>query len=247
MIRAFPRLLRVNQQRPRRYRNLALGLLGVILLPPFLRTSFPGASLLGPAIFVVLVTRAIVLTRGSRLLRTVLISAMGAVALRGARVAHLITIEPWGLAMALHVLTVLGLSFVVFEVLLDVLGNAPVNADKLYGAVAAYLLLGLTFASGYEALAFWKPQAFSIAVGESAQVDMLMYFSLVTLSTVGYGDVVPVIPEAQVLAVCEAILGQLYLAILMARLVGLHLTQAGTAPGRGPAPGSEPDYVSEEP
>jgi hypothetical protein len=198
----------------------------VLVLPPFLRREFPGASMVGPAVFIVLVARTVLVARGPRLLNAVLISAMGAVLLRGARASALIAIEPWGLDMALQVLTVVGLGFVVYEVLRQVLASGPVNADKLYAAVSAYLLIGLTFATMYEALSFWRPEAFSVAARHAEQAEALVYFSLVTLSTVGYGDIVPAIPEARVLAVCEAILGQLYLAVLMARLVGLHLNHS---------------------
>jgi hypothetical protein len=156
----------------------------------------------------------------------VLLSAMGAVVLRGARASDLVTIEPWGLDMALQLLTVVGLSFVVYEVLRQVLASGPVDSDKLYAAVSAYLLIGLTFATMYEALSCWKPDAFSAAGQQAHQADALVYFSLVTLSTVGYGDIVPAIPQARVLAVFEAIFGQLYLAVLMARLVGLHLNHS---------------------
>jgi hypothetical protein len=197
----------------------------VLVLPAFLRETFPGASMVGPAIFVVLVARTVLVARGSRLLNAVLISAMVAVVLRGARASSLIDIEPWGLDLALQLLTVVGLGFVVYEILRQVLASGPVDADKLYAAVSAYLLIGLTFATMYEALSFWKPNAFGVAARHAEEVEALVYFSLVTLSTVGYGDIVPAIPEARVLAVCEAILGQLYLAVLMARLVGLHLNR----------------------
>jgi len=216
-------------QEPRRFRNLTLGLLGVLLLPPFLRDTFPGASMVGPAIFVLLAAKTAIAARGSHLLRAVLLSAMAAVALRGARLSHLIVIESWGLNMAVQLLTMLGLGFVVFEVLRNVLASGPVNADKLYAAISAYLLIGLAFATMYEALSFWKPHAFSSANENLEHLEALVYFSLVTLSTVGYGDIVPAIPEARVLAVSEAIFGQLYLAVLMARLVGLHLSHSETA------------------
>jgi hypothetical protein len=153
---------------------------------------------------------------------------MAAVALRGARMSHLIAIESWGLNMAVQMLTMLGLGFVVFEVLRDVLASGPVNADKLYAAISAYLMIGLAFATLYEALSFWQPHAFSVADHRLEDREALVYFSLVTLSTVGYGDIVPAIPEARVLAVAEAIFGQLYLAVLMARLVGLHLSHSAT-------------------
>jgi hypothetical protein len=230
----------------RRYRNLTLGLLAVLVLPPFVRHSFPGAGMIGPVLFVALVARAMVTTRGMRLARAVLITAMAAVALRGARVGQLLPIRSWGVEMVFHLLTILGLAFVVYEVLRHVLAEGPVNVDKLYAAVSAYLLLGLAFASIYEALAFWMPDSFLYGNDHQRDVDGLMYFSLVTLSTVGYGDIVPVLPQARVLAVLEAVLGQLYLAVLMARLVGLHLSHSSslTPPAPTPLESSQPSSPS---
>jgi voltage-gated potassium channel len=226
----------------RRYRNLTFGLLAVLVLPPFLRQSFPGAGMVGPLLFVVIVARATIKVRGMPLARAVLTTAMAAVALRGARVGALLPVRSPGLELVLHLFTVVGFTFVVYEVLRHVLADGPVNVDKLYAAVSAYLLIGLAFASVYEALAFWEPGSFSFRPDHAHDADGLMYFSLVTLSTVGYGDVVPVLPQARVLAVLEAILGQLYLAVLMARLVGLHLSQASLAEGGRqslPDPGSD--------
>lgn len=215
-----------RQSGPARFRNLALGLIGILLLPPFLRRAFPGSSLVGPAIFVALVTRTMLVARLPPLMRAVMLSAMAAVALRGVRLLHIVELEPWGLELTVHVLTVVGFSFVVYEVLRQVLAAGQVDADRLYGAVAGYLVIGLAFASAFETLHFCKPEAFNLPVEDVDQAEALSYFSLVTLSTVGYGDIVPKIPEARVLAVFEAILGQLYLAVLMARLVGLHLSHS---------------------
>ena len=97
----------------------------------------------------------------------------------------------------------------------------PVNVHRIQGAVAAYLLLGLVWALAYELVALGAAGAFSGAgLGGAGRPD-LIYFSFVTLTTVGYGDVTPVDPVARSLAVAEALTGQLYPAILLARLVSL--------------------------
>jgi voltage-gated potassium channel Kch len=230
-----------------RYRNLTWGILGVLLVPPFVRPLFPGAAMIGPLVFVVLVSRSLISAYGSRLFRVVLSIAMAAVAVRAAGASTHFLRGHQSLEIGLHTLAALGFAFVVFELLKWVLANGPVDADKLYGAVSTYLMIGLAFASIYEAIAVWKPAAF---IGASARdSDALFYFSLVTLSTVGYGDVVPSLPETRVLAVTEAILGQLFLAILMARLVGLQLSQSQRAPavcGSREAPPSPNERPSSE-
>ena len=97
----------------------------------------------------------------------------------------------------------------------------PVNVHRIQGAVAAYLLLGLAWALAYELVALLATGAFSgTGLGEGER-PQFVYFSFVTLTTVGYGDVTPVHPVARSLAVAEALTGQLYPAILLARLVSL--------------------------
>ena len=104
----------------------------------------------------------------------------------------------------------------------------PVNVHRIQGAVAAYLLFGLAWALAYELVALLASGAFSGTGLGGAERPSFVYFSFVTLTTVGYGDVTPVHPVARTLAVAEALTGQLYPAILLARLVSL-------ATGSGPA------------
>ncbi len=98
--------------------------------------------------------------------------------------------------------------------------SGPVTMHRIQGAIAGYLLLGLAWANVYELLALRLPGAFAgVNVAESAH--RWIYFSFVTLTTVGYGDVIPVHPLARSFATLEALTGQLYPAILLARLVSL--------------------------
>jgi hypothetical protein len=90
---------------------------------------------------------------------------------------------------------------------------------RIAAAVAVYLLLGLIWARLYEMVALLVPGAFHIPEGESLNPASLVYFSFVTLATLGYGDFTPVHIVARNLAVLEAITGQLYLVILISRLV----------------------------
>jgi hypothetical protein len=96
-----------------------------------------------------------------------------------------------------------------------------VTFHRIQGAVAGYLLLGMIWAYAYSLVALLRPDAFSGPVSPSDGPRAFYYFSFVTLTTLGYGDVLPVHPAARSLAAFEAVTGPLYLAILITRLVSL--------------------------
>jgi len=96
------------------------------------------------------------------------------------------------------------------------------NANSLVGAVCVYLLVGLIFALVYSMFTFFWPQgSFQGLVydGSSVQFDNFLYFSFVTLTTAGYGDITPLNPYLRTLAYFEMIVGQFYMAILVSGLV----------------------------
>ncbi len=117
------------------------------------------------------------------------------------------------------------LALIAGIVLRDILFAASVSLNRLVGATCVYLLIGLIFAIGYVYLDMLVPGSFEgFDVGDGrTQFRELTYHSFVTLTTVGYGDVIPVLPLARTMSYIEAIVGQMYLAILVASLVGLHL------------------------
>jgi Ion channel len=107
-------------------------------------------------------------------------------------------------------------------VLALVLRRGPITTRRIEGAIAVYLLLGFSWAQAYELVALWHPGAFTGAVDGRGSLPWT-YYSFVTLTTMGYGDIMPVHPLARAGAVLEALTGQLYLAIMLARLVSLEL------------------------
>jgi len=118
------------------------------------------------------------------------------------------------------------LAFLIWQFLRFVLRAPQVNAEVLCAGVSVYLLLGLLWTFAYLLVAGVDPDAFSFnggpAASHSLQGANAFYFSFITLSTVGYGDILPVSPVARMLAAMEAITGTLFVAILIARLVALH-------------------------
>jgi hypothetical protein len=100
-------------------------------------------------------------------------------------------------------------------------------ADRIAAAVTVYMMLGLIWARLYEAVGLLFPNAFRLPEGETLNLAVMVYYSFVTLATLGYGDIAPVNIIARNLAVLEAITGQLYLVILISRLVSERLANSG--------------------
>jgi len=132
-------------------------------------------------------------------------------------------------------LKISGLAILVVVTLKQTFRPGPVSVHRVMGGVAAYLLIGVTWAFGYKLLMEERPDAihFQTFVGgiPTAEPSLLIYFSFSTLTSVGYGDAYPVHRVARSLATAEALIGQLYPAILIATLVGLSLharTNTGT-------------------
>lgn len=118
------------------------------------------------------------------------------------------------------------LVFVVFHLMRFILRAPRVNSEVLFAGIVTYLMLGLIWGFAYLLVQVLAPGSFAYtpggASGQALTGFNAFYFSFVTLSTVGYGDFVPVSPVARTLAMTEAMTGTLYLAILISRLVSLH-------------------------
>jgi voltage-gated potassium channel Kch len=101
--------------------------------------------------------------------------------------------------------------------------EGPITVHRVIGSILVYVLIGIAFGEAARCVALLHPGAY--ASGSFARIDRaeLYYFSLVTLTTVGYGDITPVHPMARSLAALEALTGQLFPAILIARLVSQEL------------------------
>lgn len=104
--------------------------------------------------------------------------------------------------------------------------GGEVTANRVMGAVVLYLLMGLSWSMIYEVLAVGVPGSFSSGEHDRGGAQRWVYYSFVTLTTVGYGDITALTPTARSLSILEALVGQLYPAILLGRLVSLQ-TQSG--------------------
>jgi len=205
----------------------------VALLAMFL--SFPLAASLGIlrfhrlALVVVLVVAAYSVSGQRRILRIALVLGVPAV------LAQLVAtyVEP-GPAFAVLLLS-LSLAFIGFISLVmigSVFRRGEITSDRIAGAICVFLLAGLVWAMLYGIVAYFDPAAFNqparadeVALRSNEMQQEYVYFSFVTLTSLGYGDISPASRWAQTLAWMQAVFGQLYIAILLARLVSLHVAK----------------------
>ncbi|MBI5057160.1 MAG: two pore domain potassium channel family protein [Nitrospirae bacterium] len=143
------------------------------------------------------------------------------------RWARLISGGTWLAGWDIFLSLVSSLAFAVV-VLGHVYKEGPVTGHRIQGAVAAYLLLAMAFSLAYFLIEFIAPGSFQIQDRPMMQIDsqswkVFHYFSISTITTVGYGDITAIHPIARNLAMAEALVGQLFPAILIARLVSLHV------------------------
>ena len=128
------------------------------------------------------------------------------------------------------VLTIFLLSTLALMVLSQIFREGPITRQRVQGSIVIYLLLGLIWAEAYTLAAHLDPGSFAgtLPEGQNELSAHLTYFSFVTLTTVGYGDILPASPVTRALANFEGLLGTLFPAILIARLVSMEIAARET-------------------
>jgi hypothetical protein len=224
----------------RRFLLLLLALALLLVVHPVLGGAF-GTRLLFDALFTIVYLTGIlaVFTKGPvRLLGLLL----GIPTVVGAWTGYAFPGLPrLPLALSFHVVAALFLGFTAATILRSIYREESVSADSIYGAFCGYLLVALAFGHLYCLIETTTPESFAGAKGHIPQLQaedrqhfLLTYFSLCTLTTVGYGDITPAKEAARALAVLEAVLGQFYIAVLIGELIGIRVSQAVS--GRRSAP-----------
>jgi voltage-gated potassium channel len=113
---------------------------------------------------------------------------------------------------------------VVITMLRHVVASPTVTREVLYAAMVVYLMIGILFAFVYGCIYIVDPASFDLTMEMSSRGWAFFYFSFVTLTTLGYGDSSPLTAMGGIVAVMEAIIGQLYLVVVVAWLVGMHVS-----------------------
>jgi len=127
--------------------------------------------------------------------------------------------------------TVAALAFFLFPMVAlsrSLVRSNRVNTDAIFAASCLYLLMGICFGFAFVLIEHFDPGAFTLSAADGLRPESsLIHFSFTTLTTVGYGAISPVSRAARALSDIEAIIAQLYLAVILARLVSLQITHAG--------------------
>lgn len=210
----------------RYYIGLLASLLAVFLISPFFGHGSFGSHLLGAALIFTLLFCVLVIDRSKKLM---VIAGLLAVPLVVSSVGALL-----GVSIAVNSLlsASCGVAFVLLIIsvmLRDMFQSTKVDGALIVGAISLYLLLGLMWGFIYLALDQLDPGSFNYNFMQTIEIKdptpALMYYSMVTLTTLGYGDITPLSAPARAMATMQAVAGQIYLTVLVARLVGMHIAQ----------------------
>jgi hypothetical protein len=134
----------------------------------------------------------------------------------------------WWLECLNAIISAIFLALLISVILVQVFREGPINLHRIAGSVALYMLIGLFFASIYAFLDFLNPNSFNISPNLNSRdphivAGNLIYYSFITLTSVGFGDILPVHPIAKTTTMLESMVGQLFPAILLARLVAMEI------------------------
>lgn len=228
-ISAPPRKSLREELRARKHLLLLSVLTGCLFIQPFAHGKLVGLFVYDLLLSVLVVS--VILAVFHRRYERVIGLFFGMVAVIGNWARHEIVFHA-----AMPVLLCFG--FVV--ILRGIFEQKVIRFDDVLGAVCGYLLVGVTWGNLYILTELLVPNSFQMNTNLVASISdphakrfVFNYFSFVTLTTIGYGDILPTSPVAASLAWIEAMFGQFYMAVLVAQLVGLNMAQAATQSADG--------------
>ena len=212
-------------------------LLNILFLPAlisFRLEDLPHIGLLlNSAGFTLILLFAIFMTGNKRIATLAILFIIPNLILTWARIG--VVESDWRFVIR-NIFDVIILSLVTYSIIKYIFSSKKITFDYISAALCVYLILGLLWVSLYDLAAVIEPVSFDLpedSFGDflgkeeyGGSVIRKLYFSFVTLLTLGYGDIVPIHSFARLLAILEALIGQIFMVVLVARLVGIHVAQS---------------------
>ena len=203
----------------RKYLILTLPLVLLLILYPLFESSFPGTIFLKLLSTATLITAVYAVSDRRRPLCIALILALPAIGTGWAALVY----TSAGFVLAQSVSSMLLYAFTTVMIIRSII-RGRLTDDMIFGAISVYLLMGITWATAYMSIEGSEISAFAInhgnGPGNLPAFSDFLYFSFITLTTVGYGDITPLTATARSLAYLEAVSGTLFMAVFIARLIG---------------------------
>jgi len=206
-----------------RYLFLLISLLSLMLITPLLAGIFKLTTLIDIFITVIFLSSLYAISQKAQNLRIAVGLLLPVIATMW--LTYLINI-PY-LSLVGDCCSVLFFAFTIIIILSTLLKEVEVTLDVIYGAFVSFLLIALMWAFIYDILEGLSPGSFLVTKGqfEDSRIHFI-YYSFVTITTVGFGDILPVSMTARSFSIVEMVVGQIYLIVLIARLVGINITQS---------------------
>jgi len=214
-----------NRMQRKRFAYLAKSLILLLLVYPYLERDLPGQVVMSALTIMVMISIIIAVSDKKRDVMIALCFAIPWI------VVILINVPFYErdksiVARREIVFAALLFFYTTYRIFMHLIKSREITSEILFAAVCVYLMIGLSWTTLYIFVHILNPGSFVDTSGLlSDTAPRFLFFSYVTLTTIGYGTLTPATDTARSLATMEAILGQLYLTIMVARLVGLHISK----------------------
>jgi len=200
---------------------LLIAILSMIIGSPFVDELFPYA--ITPDIFLTIVFIAAIYAIGHKT-QHIVISVLLALPML---LAHWTSFfyKNIHLSIISEIFAALFIGFTILRMIQFIFNEKEVSKEVIYAAVVVYLLMAMMWSFAYTLLEYVYPDSFSYPDGPGEDTFRFLYFSFVTITTLGYGDIAPLTRKASSLVMLEAVSGQMYLVVVVAWLVGMHVSR----------------------
>jgi len=192
----------------------------LILIPPFVEGR-PAGHFIISVLLILIPIAGFVTTSGSRA-KTITLVALSIIPVGGTIAA----VFGWNVFAMPTTVLLFGVlyGFIAASIVQNIFNTDTINADTIYGIISVYVLFAFVWAALFQFMYDMNPEHFRITAGDGGTIDYLdfLYYSVITLTTLGYGEIIPLTSKARALAMLESIAGVLFLATVIARVVAVH-------------------------